>query len=263
LPDETRDVAVAFGDEKTVLGNEMHTAHNFMEASGINKREIEGRETEAQELQQRLVTEPTGEELFAIAREISPWWKEFALFLQPYGMSEQEILEIEGNYQNEGLVAQSMAMLQIWHDQHGSEGSVRHLCVASLRARRRLVAEKVFGKDIINVVSHEIACENTPQSIEIELFDLAKAIGAEWPNLAICLGLSAVDIEVIKADVKTTIEQAYRMLIDWYWDNGSQVTIADIAMTVEEIRSEKVSIAKSEMIFPAGLSTGAPFHGRG
>ena len=86
---------------------------------------------------------------------------------------------------------------------------------------------------------------DTPQSIEIELHGLAKAIGAEWPNLAICLGLSAVDVEVIKADVKTTVEQAYKMLIDWYWDNGSQVTIADVAMTVAALQSEKTSTAES------------------
>ena len=106
-----------------------------------------------------LNAEPTSGELLAIAREISPWWKEFSRFLQPCGMSEQEILKIGVNYQHDGVVLQSIAMLQMWHDQHGSKGTVRHLCVASLRARRRLAAERVFGKDVVNTVFREIACE--------------------------------------------------------------------------------------------------------
>lgn len=96
--------------------------------------------------------EPTAVELLELAREVSPWWKDVARCLHPCVLSEQEILGIEEKYRYEGVVSQCFAMLQAWHRQYGSDGTVLQLCEASLKARRRLAAEKVFGRQIVGKV---------------------------------------------------------------------------------------------------------------
>lgn len=92
------------------------------------------------------------DELLKLAWEISPWWKHFARCLYPCGMREQEILGVAEKYCTEGVVTQSIVMLQTWHRQYGACGTVLHLCEASLKARCRLATENVFGREQVQEV---------------------------------------------------------------------------------------------------------------
>lgn len=95
---------------------------------------------------------------------------------------------------------------------------------------------------------HCVCADKCRESIEMELYDLAKSVGADWEQLAISLGLNDVEMKVIEADVPTTIDRSYKMLREWYWYKGSQVTIGDVAIKIEEIRRQKKAVAKSGML---------------
>jgi phage terminase large subunit-like protein len=177
-------------------------------------------------------------------------------------MTEADVRDISATCcESEGNRSKAITMLNMWHDQHGSEGTVRRLCATSLKVERRAAAEGVFGKDIVDVVNREIASEKLKisESMESKLRSLAKSIGTKWPDLAIRLGVSDEDVKMTKADRKSIKDQAYRMLTDWYYNKGSQASIAEVEETVKAIQSQT---AKSETIFPAGLRREEEFHGR-
>jgi hypothetical protein len=112
-------------------------------------------------IHQDLKREPTTVELTDFARKISPWWEEFACALEPCGMTEADVRDISATCcESEGNRSKAITMLNMWHDQHGSEGTVRRLCATSLKVERRAAAEGVFGKDIVDVVNREIASES-------------------------------------------------------------------------------------------------------
>ena len=100
-----------------------------------------------------LMREPTMNELLALAREISPWWKEFARCLRPCCVSYEEVLEIDEKYRDEGVVTKSHAMLQAWHMRCGMDGTVLHLCLAATKIKRKLAAERIFGSDLVKEAS--------------------------------------------------------------------------------------------------------------
>jgi hypothetical protein len=74
--------------------------------------------------------------------------------------------------------------------------------------------------------------------MESKLRSLAKSIGTKWPDLAIRLGVSDEDVKMTKADRKSIKDQAYRMLTDWYYNKGSQASIAEVEETVKAIQSQ-------------------------
>lgn len=100
----------------------------------------------------------------------------------------------------------------------------------------------------VNTYMLTLAClSECRESNELKLYNLAKSVGADWRELAVSLGLTDVEVKIIEADVQTTVEQAYKMLIDWYWNRGSQVSFADVAKTIEAIQMENEALDRSSM----------------
>ena len=84
-----------------------------------------------------------------------------------------------------------------------------------------------------------------PDSDELKLYDLATTIGPDWPELASALGVSDLDVMIIKADVQTTVERAYKMLRDWYWNSGSEASFSDVTVKIERILAQRNAVDKS------------------
>lgn len=86
--------------------------------------------------------------------------------------------------------------------------------------------------------------EECLRSNDLKLYEQAKAIGADWQKLATTLGISYGVVRIIEADVQTTVERAYKMLRDWYRDQGSQAELVDVSLKIEAIQREKKELAK-------------------
>lgn len=77
------------------------------------------------------------------------------------------------------------------------------------------------------------------ESVEYELFELAKSVGTQWRELALLLGVSSGDVDCIERDIPTTRERAFKMLRGWYWRHGKRENLALVRAKLTEIRLEK------------------------
>lgn len=74
---------------------------------------------------------------------------------------------------------------------------------------------------------------------EHELCVQAKEVGDNWKELAGPLGLSWSDVEVIETEVRDPRDRPWRMLFEWYSRRGSEVCLADVQQSLQEVRREQ------------------------
>ena len=73
---------------------------------------------------------------------------------------------------------------------------------------------------------------------EDELYELARDVGANWPEVASSLGINGGNIDIIKADVQSTNERSYKMLHDWYLEHGSGADLSTVRQILDGIRRD-------------------------
>jgi hypothetical protein len=179
--------------------------------------------------------EPSSEQVRELAKLLGRRWKDVARSLKPRKFDETEIDEISYG-QQESITDKARSMLESWKREHGTKATIKCLYDSLVAAGCRLAAEKVFGsfdtKQIDSVLASNLAMDDG------RLYHLAQEIGVNWPQLGLHLGISEGQIEKIKCDIKTTDERSHRMLVDWYWENGSQADFNKVRRILENIRSK-------------------------
>lgn len=175
----------------------------------------------------------------------------------PARVTENEIAEISAKY-HDSINEQSLAMLAGWQRQHGWNATVGCLIQALVKARCRHAAETVFGviekeeTDSPDTGSRIAGMSYVPDNVvfsercillvtmmvvaEKELLELAQLVGADWEKMADFLGISNVDVDIIKADLPLTADRAYRMLNNWYWEQGSSADLNAVRRILDGYR---------------------------